>query len=359
MRQHEIPFFRRLLTPAILIVAGVPAIFALGLAYVGGLFSPGRLTEATFMQTLAMQDGVHPGFRRNHAKGVCVTGWFAGSGRAVAFSRAAVFATVRSHVIGRFNLAGGMPYQADAPDTIRGVGLDLFAPRGSEWRMALIDLPAFPAATPLAFNGLMLATAPDAATHKPDPAKITAFMTANPETPAALAIIKARPVTSGFADDTFRSLNSFLFVNDDGKATPVRWALVPQQSMGTPGSGQNYLFEDLIKALAHGPLTWKMVVTIGEAGDPIADPTKPWPSSRTQIDAGTLTIDRTESEDGGGRCLGLTFDPTVLPSGITVSDDPFPSARAAAYARSFTLRSGEHKPPSAITPAMVTVGEHP
>ena len=39
----------------------------------------------------------------------------------------------------------------------------------------------------------------------------------------------------------------------------------------------------------------------------------------------------------------INFDPTILPGGITVSDDPFPAARSAAYARSFDLRTAEEK----------------
>src|SRR5271165_3854154 len=37
------------------------------------------------------------------------------------------------------------------------------------------------------------------------------------------------------------------------------------------------------------------------------------------------------------------FDPTVLPGGMRTSDDPFPAARSAAYARSYDLRTSEAK----------------
>ncbi|MBC7665511.1 MAG: catalase, partial [Caulobacter sp.] len=36
-------------------------------------------------------------------------------------------------------------------------------------------------------------------------------------------------------------------------------------------------------------------------------------------------------------------DPTVLPSGIATSDDPFPAARSAAYAGSYDRRTAETK----------------
>ncbi len=47
----------------------------------------------------------------------------------------------------------------------------------------------------------------------------------------------------------------------------------------------------------------------------------------------------------------MNFDPTILPDGIAVSDDPLLSARSATYSESFTRREGERKEPSAISTA--------
>ena len=44
-----------------------------------------------------------------------------------------------------------------------------------------------------------------------------------------------------------------------------------------------------------------------------------------------------------GPCRDINFDPTILPNGIHVSDDPFPAARSAAYAGSYNLRTAEAK----------------
>jgi catalase len=65
-----------------------------------------------------------------------------------------------------------------------------------------------------------------------------------------------------------------------------------------------------------------------------------------------LTIDAVQSEDSSPTAL-LNFDPLVLPDGIAPSDDPLLSARSSVYSASFTARSGESKPPSAITPGDV------
>src|SRR5205807_6588189 len=92
-------------------------------AYTGGWLSPERLTQDRMIATFRDANGTHVGFRRNHAKGVCVTGWFASSGQAAVASKAVVLKPGRIPVVGRFALAGGMPVQADAPATLRSMAL--------------------------------------------------------------------------------------------------------------------------------------------------------------------------------------------------------------------------------------------
>ena len=225
----------------------------------------------------------------------------------------------------------------------------------------MIDIPVFPVATPQAFYDQMLASKPDPGTGKPDPAKMQAFAAAHPEFVAAVGIIRNRQVSSGFADTTYNALHTFRFVNAAGVATQVKWSAVPVQpfvaahGLTTPGD-KNDLFDGLIAQVAEHPIQWRIVVTVGQPGDPI-DPTLPWPTERPQIEAGTVTVDHVSAEDGGP-CKDVNYDPMVLPDGIEASADPILSARSAAYSRSFTLREGEHgvKPPSAVTPQEVAAG---
>ncbi|HEY3599849.1 MAG TPA: catalase, partial [Paraburkholderia sp.] len=198
-------------------------------------------------------------------------------------------------------------------------------------------------------------------TGKPDPAKMQAFIAAHPEFVAAVGLIGARQVSSGFADATYNGLDTFRFVNAAGNSTLVRWSAVPVQpfvAAGTSGElkDRNGLFDALIAQVAQHPVQWRLMIIAGEAGDP-ASPDLPWPAERRQIDAGMVTIDKLQSEDDGP-CTDVNYDPMVLPAGIEASDDPIPSARSAAYSRSFTLREGERsiKPPSAVTPQEVATG---
>src|SRR5262245_47662555 len=117
-------------------------------------------------------------------------------------------------------------------------------------------------------------------------------------------------------------------------------------------TGPGRLFDALVAQVERSPLRWRLVLTIGQPGDPTNDTTMAWPPDREQIDAGTLTIDRIESDDSSP-VRTITFDPLVLPDGITGSDDPLLSARSATYSVSFTRRVGEPALPSAIPPAAI------
>ena len=330
-------------------------------AYLGGWFTPNELTPARFTDGFEQVNGVHPGFRRNHAKGVGVSGFFESNGNGVRLSKAAVFQPGRVPVIGRFSLSGGQPYVADKPDTVRGLGLQFSLPDGELWRTAMINLPVFPVRTPEAFYEQLIASKPDPDTGKPDPAKMKAFLARHPETVQALTVIKGQPVSSGFDNSTFHGLNAFRFINAAGDSIPVRWLLTPKQpfeaaSAASASQDKNYLFDALIAQIHRQPLRWHLIVIIGQPGDPTNDATIAWPAGREQVDVGTLTLDRVESEETSA-ATDINFDPLVLPAGIAPSDDPLLSARSAVYSQSFTRRAGETKQPSAITPADVRKGE--
>ncbi|WP_342147935.1 catalase family peroxidase [Methylorubrum sp. SB2] len=333
------------------LLAGTAGAFAAA----GGWLSPTALTPARVVDRFEQVNGPHPGFRRNHAKGLCVAGEFAGNGAGAALSKAGVFAAGRvTPVEGRFALAGGQPYAADAAATVRSLALRFRLPDREEWRTGMNALPVFPVRTPEAFYEQLLAGKLDPATGKPDPERMKAFFAVHPESAKAAGLIKARPITAGFADSTFRSLNAFRFVAADGRATPVRWALVPERpavpetAAQTARTDKNYLFDDLAAQLRQAPLRWRLVVTVGGAGDATADATLPWPADRESLDVGTLTLTGATPEEAGN-CRDVNFDPLVLPDGIAPSDDPLLSARSAAYARSFTRRAGEATRPSAVT----------
>jgi catalase len=332
------------------VLAGIVGLFA----YAGGWLTPNSLTPASMINTFEKVNGLHPGFRRNHAKGVCVSGYFESNGRGLALSKASVFLPGRVSIIGRFSLAGGQPYVADAPHTIRGMAILFKLPDGEEWRTAMTNIPVFSAKTAQAFHDQLLASAPDPPTGEPDPAKMNAFFAKYPESAKAMQLIRGHPVSSGFDNSTYNSLNAFRFINASGAVVPVRWSMVPVQPfepISTTDLGKadkNHLFDALIASIPSHLLQWHLVVTESQPGDPTDDATLPWPPDRQQIDVGMLTIDHVESDDTSP-ARDINFDPLVLPNGISTSDDPLLSTRSAAYSQSFTRREGEPKEPSAVS----------
>jgi catalase len=323
--------------------------------FAGGWLTPRSLTPAKLVNTFERLDGVHAGFRRNHAKGVCVTGYFESNGQGQALSKAQVFGAGRVPLVGRFALAGGQPYAADTAQTVRSLALLFKTSNGEEWRTGMINLPVFVVNTPEAFHEFLIVSSPDPQTGKVDSAAMGAFIAKHPETPAAFKIIGSQPPASGFADTTYYGLNAFRFVNAKGERTPVRWWIKPEQTAAQATAAttdKNFLFDALIAQMHSGPLRWHLIVTVGQPGDPTAQASAAWPQDRQQIDVGTITIDTIESEDTSPT-RDINFDPLILPDGISPSDDPLLSARSAAYSQSFTRREGEHKSPSAVSTSEV------
>ncbi len=92
-------------------------------AYANNWIGAGNdLTRKAFIDRFRMVFGNHPGFRKNHAKGVAVTGYFDSNGNGRELSRAAVFEPGRTPVTGRFSLTGGNPTSPTLPQRREGSG---------------------------------------------------------------------------------------------------------------------------------------------------------------------------------------------------------------------------------------------
>jgi catalase len=322
------------------IIAAVAAVAAIGFAYTAGWLSPQRLTPKKLVAALAPPGGPVLGYRRNHAKGICFTGTFAANGTGSTISSAQVFAQGEYPVLGRFNLGTTNPHAADAMVRVRGMGLRISTPDGQQWRSAMIDAPIFVVSTPQGFYELLTASG------SKDPDAMKKFIASHPEFLSFAGWAKNAPWTASYAEEPYNGLDSFLFVDGSGAKHPVRWSLLPlaQPVPITPAElakrGPDYLEQEITQRVAAGPQRWNLVVTLANPDDPTADPNKAWPASRRTLNVGTLTVQQIEPERDGP-CRDINFDPTVLPSGITTSDDPFPAARSAAYSRSYNSRTAE------------------
>jgi len=324
-----------------LIAAFVVAVAA-AFAYTAGWFSPQRLTPGKLVDAFAPPSGAALGHRRNHAKGICFTGVFEANGAGSELSQAPVFVRGQYPVLGRFNLGTANPNAADATVRVRGLGLRISTPDGQQWRSAMINAPVFPVSTPQIFYELLRAEGSKEANA------VATFAAANPEFAPFGDWAKNGPWTGSYAEERYNSLNSFVFVDGSGAQHVVRWSLLPAAQPVAVSTdelakrGPNFLEQEIAQRVAGAPQRWTMVVTVANPGDPTADPTKAWPADRRSVEVGTLVAQQVEAEPDGP-CRDINFDPTVLPPGMRTSDDPFPAARSAAYAKSYDLRTAEAK----------------
>lgn len=334
-------------------IAAAPILLLSGFAWAAGWIGPPRIGGGTITGALEANAGKHEGYRRAHAKGVCFTGYFEASGGARVLSRTPLLRSGRHAAIGRFSTGGGNPFATDGRNVFHAMALQLTGPDGEIWRLAMDHTPVFPVATPEAFVALQRASRPDPATGKPDPAAMKAYLAHHPETRAYQDYIAAAPLPDSFANGTYYSINAFRFIDGAGASHAVRWAFEPEAAFGALDKAKlanlptDHLFTDLGARLAKGPLRWRMTVTVAAPGDATNDATILWPADRQKLQAGTLTITGAQPEEKGA-CRDITFDPTILPDGVALSNDPLLPARSAAYSSSFPRRALETPGPSAV-----------
>jgi catalase len=324
----------------LLLSAGLDALGEYGSSVPADRSLPTRIVDA-----FEAAGGKHPGFRRNHAKGLCISGQFDSSGAAAAISTARVLQAGVWPVIGRFSLAGANPSLRDADAQVRGLGLAIGSVPGETWSMALNSIPVFPVRTPEELLERLRAMRPDPGTGHADPALMDAYDDAHPGSRRFRDWVNSHKQSSGYENGDYYSVSTFRFIDAQGKVREARWRLAaetPFRPMADTQSDPDFLSFDLQQRLANGPVRWRLLISLAMPGDPLNDSTRLWPDvpGRTEIDAGTLVIARATTQIAGS-CRDVDFNPLMLPKGIAPSDDPLLSARAAAYAESFRRRMHE------------------
>lgn len=317
----------------------------LALSAPSGMAAQDEVTADQVVTAIEGTFGVTPGERRNHIKGTCASGEFVGSREAAAYSRSALFSGKPIPVVARFSLAGGNPKAPDTAKSPRGMALEFKLPGNNLQHMTMLNTPVFGAMQPRTFLDLMIATKPDPATGKPDPEKIKAFKATHPDNLAQADYLAKNNPPANYSSSFFWGIHTFKFINRDKKTTLVRWQFVPQDGEKRlsddelKSSPPNFLEQALINRTKQGPVRWDMMVSIGEPGDPVDNPTLAWPDTRKKIKAGTLTISSAMPQKGA-KCEKINYDPLVMAGGIEPTNDPILQFRSQAYAVSFSKRLG-------------------
>jgi catalase len=348
------PDLNRATTGALALIGAIVLALVGTFAWAAGWIGSGRTNGGDVMRGLEDNTGKpESGYRRAHAKGLCFSGRFDANGGGTALSTASAFQPGSYPIIGRFALAGGNPLAGDGRNVFHSMAVQLKTPDGQEWRLAMDHTPIFPVADVTSFIALQRATKPDPRTGKPDPAVMEPFLVAHPEVKAFQAYMKAAVLPNSFANATYYSINAFRFTDAGGTTRAVRWQFEPEAPLAgldkksLDSLPRDYLFKEFIARTARSPSRWQLKLAVANPGDITNKATVAWTGSHHIIDAGTLTISAAQPEETGA-CRDVNFDPTILPPGIAVSDDPLLAARSKAYSSSFTRRALEGPHPSAV-----------
>ncbi len=206
-----------------------------------------------------------------------------------------------------------------------------------------ISAPVFFAATPQNVLLFIESRKPDPETKKPDPAKVSAFNAANPDTKPQIEHLAQAGVPASYAGLSYFSTHAFKFTNSGGKVQYAKWMFEPvagQERLSDEQLKQlpdSFLSDELRRRAAAKPVEYLFRLQLAEADDSLVDPTIQWSDSRKVVTAGRLVIDKVEA-DAGGVCKDITFNPQVLPKGVELSADPVLQARSTPYVISQSKR---------------------
>jgi catalase len=290
-----------------------------------------------------LSGGIHPGFRFTHAKGLVLTGSFTPAPSARSVSRAAHLTGGKVPVTVRFSDGTGNPEASDAnPATSpRGMAIRFTLPKGGFTDIVSNSHNGFFVGTATDFLAFLKAVAATKA-DSPHPSPIEQFLGAHPR--ALKVIQESAALPKSFATLAYFGNNAFVFVDSAGVKRAGRYQIIPAagvahlDSAAAAKAGPNYLFDDLRRRVARGPIAYRLFVQLANPGDPTNDGSIVWPDDRKRVELGTMTL-TTVAPDNAALQRSLAFSPIYLTNGIQLSDDPFPQLRAAVYALSVQHRA--------------------
>jgi catalase len=280
-------------------------------------------------------NGIHPGFRPGHAKGILLAGKFTPSPAGASLTRAPHLHRSSTPVTVRFSNGTGLP---SIPDNDPNA-----SPRGMAIRFHLADhvhtdiiahsVNGFPARTAeefVEFLEALRASGPDAQ----HPTPIERFLTTHP---AALAFVQEpKPLPTSFFTESFFAVSAHRFTNAEGISRFGRYRVQPEREGRRLDAGEaaqqapDFLFDEARERLGKGPARMRIVVQIAAEGDPVDDATAHWPPERQQIEFGAIELTSLlPNNDAEQR--HIIFDPIPRVEGIDPSGDPLLEPRAAVY----------------------------
>ncbi len=298
------------------------------------------------LKTFESVFGPHPGFRPAHAKGVLLTGVFTPSSEAQELTRAEHITRPSTPVTVRFSNSTGVPLLPDNDANADPRGMAIRFNLGEHVHTDIVAHSAngFPATDGAEFLEFLRAVT------QPDQAKVHEFVGNHPK---ALAFVQSiTPMPASFAQERYFGLTAMKFTNKDEVSRFGRYIVVPEateehlSAEAAAAKDQNYLFEEIARRIASGPVRLRLDVQVAEDGDTINDATVHWPESRKVVTLGTIELIEVVA-DTATEQQKIIFDPIPRLDGIAPSDDPLLELRAAVYLISGRRRRSS--PPTTVT----------
>ncbi len=317
---------RRCLSFTVMLMAG-----ALNSAHAD---EPAPTVTAQDFVNLQEGDNPHAGYRRAHAKGVCVTGEFRANGNLSDIASTSLFEPGVTPFTGRFSIAGGNPYAPDLSSPVRSLALNFALSSTNQWRIAMNTPPVMAVTNPHDFYQQIVAI-------KKGPEAVKAFFSEHPESKDFMAWRAGYSPADSFSGETYHSLNAFYLHDDEGNKQAARWKMVPESAASHDDiDGPDALQQRLAQQLDAAPVIYNWVFTLAATEDDEDNPAVKWPDTRPERVAGQIVITDWHPQLESS-CHDLNFDPLVLPDGISATNDPILRARSAAYAESYRRRARE------------------
>lgn len=312
----------------------------------------GAARAERLMDLMERNLGFVPGFRRAHGRGIGLRGTFTATPEAAKLTTAEHMQGGVIDVVARMSNGAGTPHAVDRSSRKKGSVLGLAVrfelPSGASAQWAALNIESFPARKPDDFIGLTAARRQGLPFGLPNPVRFVTFLLTHPVVLGGVKEILGAETTSSFATDQFFGLHAYYAIGANGTRQAFRYRWVPASGeIGVTEAEHKllppqYLLSEIRQRIERGPVAWDLVFQLAAGGDPTDDLMKRWPENRPQMTAGRLVLDRVHEDQDA--LDDLVFDPTVVPPGIELSNDPVLHFRSAAYTASRKRRSAETKP---------------
>jgi catalase len=264
-----------------------------------------------------------------------MTGIFTPSADAGKLSRALHFNSQTVPITVRFSNSTGLPKIPDNDPNADPRGMAIRFNLGGRTHTDIIahSTPFFPTQTGAEFLEFLRAIA-SSPPGGPSPSPVEQFLGSHP---AALAHVQApKPTPSSYAREAYFGVTAFKLIDADGKATTVRYRIVPDLGIDTldaeaaKDKDADFLQEEITARLQQGPVTFRLMAQVAEEGDITDNATVRWPETRPLVELGSVKLESLV-KDNAKEQKYIIFDPIPRVEGVEPSDDPLLEMRAAVY----------------------------